>query len=92
MNLERERLFKYTAYIYHLLLYYQSDSFPVFLKKLDARGEQRSVIFWTSLCHLVSESLLGPYNTSDYAITIVVIPPIYIVVPLLPPCCYFCAS
>jgi len=35
--------------------------------------------------------LLGPYNTSNYPITIVVIPLIYIVVPLLPPCCYFCA-
>ena len=35
--------------------------------------------------------LLGPSNTSDYPITIVVIPLIYIVVPLLPPCCYFCA-
>jgi len=36
-------------------------------------------------------NMLGPYNTSDYPITIVVIPLIYIVVPLLPPCCYFCA-
>jgi len=32
--------------------------------------------------------LLGPYNTSDYPITIVVIPLIYIFVPLLPPYCY----
>ena len=30
--------------------------------------------------------MLGPYNISDYPITIVVIPLIYIVVPLLPPC------
>ena len=37
------------------------------------------------------EEVLGPYNTSDYPITIVVIPLIYIVVALLPPCCYFCA-
>ena len=28
--------------------------------------------------------MLGPYNTSDYPITIVVIPLIYIIVPLLP--------
>jgi len=42
-----------------------------------------------SLCR--GSGLLGPYNTSDYPITIVVIPLIYIVVPLLPPCCYFCA-
>ena len=33
-------------------------------------------------------TMLGPYNISDYPITIVVIPLIYIVVPLLPPCCY----
>ena len=31
--------------------------------------------------------MLGPYNTSDYPITIVVIPLINIVVPLLPPYC-----
>ena len=30
--------------------------------------------------------MLGPYNISDYPITIVVMPLIYIVVPLLPPC------
>ena len=54
MNLERERVFKYTSYIYHLLLYYQPDSFPVFLKKLDARGERRSVIFWSSVFHHVN--------------------------------------
>jgi len=39
MNLDKERVFKYTTCIYHLLLYYQSDSFLVFLKKLDAKGE-----------------------------------------------------
>ena len=36
-------------------------------------------------------TLLVSYNTSDYPITIVVIPLIYIVVPLLPTYCYFCA-
>ena len=35
--------------------------------------------------------VLGPYNTSDYPVTIVVIPLINIVVPLLPPYCYYCA-
>ena len=45
--------------------------------------------------------MLGPYNTSDYPITVIVIPLIYIFVPLLPPIllflcpieslyCYFC--
>jgi len=63
MNLERERVFKYTSYIYHSLLYYQYDSFPVFLKKLDVKGERRSVIFWTSVCHLVS---LSPYTYCEF--------------------------
>ena len=40
---------------------------------------------------LKERGMLGPYNTSDYPITIVVIPLIYIVVPLLPPYCYLCA-
>ena len=43
------------------------------------------------ITHFCYHVVLGPYNTSDYPITIVVIPLIYIVVPLLPPCCYFCA-
>ena len=51
------REYSSTLHTYHFLLYYQSDSFPVFLKKFDAKGERRSVIFWTSVCHLVSESL-----------------------------------
>jgi len=59
MNLDRQRVFKYTAYIYHLLLYYQSDSFPVVLKRLDAKGERRSAIFWTPVFHLISHS---PYT------------------------------
>lgn len=61
MNLDKERVFKYTSYIYiyHLLLYYQSDSFPVFLKKLDAKGERRSMIFWTPVFHQVHSS---PYT------------------------------
>ena len=35
--------------------------------------------------------MLGPYNTSDYPITIVVIPFINIIVSLFPPYCYYCA-
>ena len=63
MNLDRERVFKYTSYIYHLLLYYQPDSFPVSLKKLDAKGERRSVIFWTSVFHQVHSS---PYTYYEF--------------------------
>ena len=36
MNLEREKVFKYIRYIYHLFLFYQPDAFPVPVKKLDA--------------------------------------------------------
>ena len=36
----------------------------------------------------ICDNMLGPYNTSDYPINIVVIPLINIVVPLLPPYCY----
>ena len=63
LNLERERVFKYTSYIYHLLLYYQYESFPVVLKKLDATGERRSVIFWSLVFHHVSYS---PYTYCEF--------------------------
>jgi len=45
MNLEREGVFKYTIYIYHLLLYYHPDIFVFPIRKLDSKGERRSVIF-----------------------------------------------
>ena len=35
--------------------------------------------------------MLGPYNTSDSPITIVVVSLINIVAPLLSPYCYYCA-
>jgi len=63
MILERERVFKYTSYIYHLLLYYHPDSFQVPLKKLDSKGERRSVIFWTSVFHEVH---LSPYTYCEF--------------------------
>jgi len=40
---------------------------------------------------LKERGMLGPYNTSDYPITIVFISLINIVVPLLSPYCYYCA-
>ena len=54
MNLQREKVFRYTRYIYHLFLFYQPDSFPIPLKKLDAQGNPRSVVFWTSVFHHTS--------------------------------------
>jgi len=35
--------------------------------------------------------ILGPYNTSDSPITIVIVSLIVIIVPLLSPYCYYCA-
>ena len=47
MMMERERVFKYTSDIYHLLLYYHPDSFKVPLRRLDSKIERRFVIYWT---------------------------------------------
>lgn len=47
LNLDREGVFKYTSFIYHLLLYHQSGNFPFPIKKLDTKGNPRSVIFWS---------------------------------------------
>jgi len=63
MNLERERVFKYTSYIYHLLVFNQPDSFPFALKKLDAQGNRRSMVFWSSLFHHVAYS---PYSYCEF--------------------------
>ena len=40
---------------------------------------------------LKERGMLGPYNTSDYPIAIVVVSLINIVVPLLSPYFYYCA-
>lgn len=51
MRLENEKVFKYSTFIYHIFLYYQSDKFPFFVNKLDTKGNPKSVIFWTSIFH-----------------------------------------
>jgi len=81
MRLERERVFKYTSYIYHFPLYYQSKSFPVVLKKLDARGERRSVIFWSSIFHHISYS---PYTYYEF-IDLFIYPATYLLSKYSPP-------
>jgi len=63
MNLEREGVFKYTTYIYHLLLYYHPDIFVFPIRKLDSKGERRYVIFWTSIFHRIGET---PYTYCEF--------------------------
>jgi len=62
MNLEREGVFKYTSFIYHLLLYYHLDSFPFLIRKLDSKGNRRFVIFWSSIFHNYD----SPYTYSEF--------------------------
>jgi len=63
MNLEREGVFKYKTFIYHPLLYYHRDIFIFPIRKLDSKGERRSVIFWTSVFHRIIES---PYTHCEF--------------------------
>jgi len=51
INLSRERVFRYTSYIYHLILYHQHEKFPLHVKELDAQGNPRSVVYWSSVFH-----------------------------------------
>jgi len=62
-KIDREGIFKYSSYIYHLFMYYQSEAFPCYIKKLDSQGERRSVIFWTSVYHRVDRS---PYSYCEF--------------------------
>jgi len=63
MRLENEKVFKYSTFIYHLILYYQSDRFPFFVNKIDTKGNPRSVIFWTSIFH---QSFACPYTYNEF--------------------------
>lgn len=63
MNLARERLFRYTSYIYHLILYHQYQKFSFPIKRVDAQGNPRSVVYWSSVFHTRSES---PYTYCEF--------------------------
>jgi len=63
MNFDRERVFIYTSYIYHLLLFNQHDHFPFQVKRFDAQGNQRSVVFWSSAFH---HAAFSPYNYCEF--------------------------
>lgn len=51
LRLDDEGVFKYTTFIYHLILYYQSENFPFPIRKLDTKGNPRSIIFWNPIFH-----------------------------------------
>ena len=63
MRFENEKVFKYSSVIYHLMIYYQSESFPFHVKKLDAKENPRSVIFWSAITHNSSDS---PYSYNEF--------------------------
>lgn len=63
VRLDREAIFKYSSYIYHLFMYYQTDCFQCHIKKLDSQGERRFVIFWSSVFHQVQNS---PYSYCEF--------------------------
>ena len=63
VKLDREGVFKYSSYIYHMFMYYQSECFQCPMKKLDSKGERRSVIFWSSVFHQVQDS---PYSYCEF--------------------------
>ena len=63
MNLDRERVFRYTSYIYHLFLFKQYEHFLFQVKRIDPRGNQRSVVYWSSVFHHVSFS---PYDYCEF--------------------------
>lgn len=44
-----ERVFKYSLVFFYMFLYYQTNKIPLKIQKLDTKGKERSVIYWTPL-------------------------------------------
>ena len=63
MRFGNERVFKYSSFIYHLMIHYQSESFPFHMQKLDTKGNPRSVIFWSAITHHFPDS---PYSYTKF--------------------------
>ena len=63
MNPARERVFKYNSYIYHLILYHQHQKFSFPIKREDAQGNPRSVVYWSSVFHCRGET---PYTYCEF--------------------------
>ena len=47
INFPIEGVFRYTSFLFHMFLYFQSDNFSFTLQNLDIEGNPLSVIFWT---------------------------------------------
>jgi hypothetical protein len=62
-KLDRQGVFRYSGYLYHMFMYYHSEAFPCYIRKLDQTGERRSVIFWTSVYHNVT---ISPYTFCEF--------------------------
>ena len=56
-------MFRYTSYIYHLILYHQHEKFHFSIKRMDAQGNPRSVVYWSSIFHIRPES---PYTYCEF--------------------------
>jgi len=63
MNLARERMFRYTSYIYHLILYYQHEKFSFPMRRMDAQGKVRSVVYWSPVFHSRPDT---PYTYCEF--------------------------
>ena len=63
MRLENKRVFIFSTFIYHLILYYHSEKFPFSVMKQDTKGNPRSVIFWISIFH---KSFANPYSYNKF--------------------------
>ena len=63
MNLARERLFRYTSYIYHLILYYQHEKFSFPMRRMDAQGKVRLVVYWSPIFHSRPDT---PYTYCEF--------------------------
>jgi len=81
MRPENERVFKYSTFIYHPMLSYQSDNFPFLVLKLDIRGNIRSVIFWYAIFYSSFET---PYSYNEF-IELFIHPAITLLIGVSPP-------
>ena len=57
-RLSEEGVFRYSSYLFHLFLYYQTDKFPIECQKVDAEGKVLSIVFWSSILENGTESIV----------------------------------